>query len=402
MKNWLLCFLVSLLFMPSLSLCEEVYGIAKFDFDLRSHPSFDGTAIRKIYAGEKIVLLEKDGAWAKTTGKNNSGWVALNWITHYGDLSKLPSPKISAFNKIVIESNYMEFNPPQYGNSKFRVFAREGPSMKSNSSTWLKDGEQLIILGVQDDWLKIKTEDNEIAWIGLNLVDMTSSSMESESVQKAFKKNKIEIQIANLKSSFNELPPSDFKGRLDLLKKILQFDANNYGIRELAEHYSEKIHEKKILELEARVRLLPASDIHGNLKGYKELAILDSNNPIYKKKVAHYSSKFNENERLKSQKSESSSYSYKSAEVSASDINALTTYAVIIGRAIACGVNTDYAMRRVGSWMDDKFPPGSADQKTYLPIFISGVKYHATQQKNGESPDTCSQVRSSFSKLSWP
>ncbi|SPD76373.1 hypothetical protein PITCH_A920001 [uncultured Desulfobacterium sp.] len=52
--------------------------------------------------------------------------------------------------------------------------------------------------------------------------------------------------------------------------------------------------------------------------------------------------------------------------------------------------------------MDRKFPPGSSDQKIYLPIFMNGVKYHAEQQANGKSPDTCSQVKSTFNKMQWP
>jgi len=87
---------------------------------------------------------------------------------------------------------------------------------------------------------------------------------------------------------------------------------------------------------------------------------------------------------------------------SKADIDKMTTYAVILGRASACGINADYASKRVGSWLDRKFPPGSQDQKTYLPIFIQGMKYHADQQAKGNSPDTCSQVRSSFRKMQWP
>jgi hypothetical protein len=87
---------------------------------------------------------------------------------------------------------------------------------------------------------------------------------------------------------------------------------------------------------------------------------------------------------------------------SKADIDRLTTYAVIIGRAIGCGVDTDDASRRVGAWMDEKFPPGSSDQQIFLPIFMTGVKYHAEQQANGKSPDTCSQVRSTFRKMQWP
>lgn len=84
------------------------------------------------------------------------------------------------------------------------------------------------------------------------------------------------------------------------------------------------------------------------------------------------------------------------------DIDKLTTYAVIMGRAIGCGIDTENEMRRVGSWMDRRFPPGSSDQKIYLPIFIAGVKKHAQNQANGNSPDSCSAVRREYSKMPWP
>lgn len=87
---------------------------------------------------------------------------------------------------------------------------------------------------------------------------------------------------------------------------------------------------------------------------------------------------------------------------SPADIDKLTTYAVVLGRAVACGVNIEDASRRVGLWMDRRFPPGSTDQKTYLPIFIDGVSYHAQQQKSGKSPDPCSAVLRSFNGFPWP
>jgi len=87
---------------------------------------------------------------------------------------------------------------------------------------------------------------------------------------------------------------------------------------------------------------------------------------------------------------------------SKADIDKLTSYAVVLGRAIGCRIDTDYEMERVGAWIDKKFPPGSSDQKTYLPIFIDGVKHHAKQQRNGNSPDSCSQVRRTFNKMQWP
>ena len=292
MKKWLFCFVVSFLLIPYLSFCEEIYGVAKFDFSIRSNPSFDGLAVKKVRAGEKIGLSEKAGNWLKTADKEKSGWIAINWIVPYGDLSKLQSSKNLAFKKIDSEINYTPFSPPLYGNSRLRVFAKKKPSIQSNSSAWLKEGERLIILGVQDDWFKIKTEDKKIAWIGSNLVDVTASS--AESVQKIIEQNKQKAQILKLKSEFNELSPSEFNKRLDILREILKLDKDDDDTRKLAEKYGKKITEIKINELEARVKSLPASDIQGNLKIYKKLVSLDPKNPIYQEKVEHYSYKFKE------------------------------------------------------------------------------------------------------------
>ncbi len=87
---------------------------------------------------------------------------------------------------------------------------------------------------------------------------------------------------------------------------------------------------------------------------------------------------------------------------SSKDIDRMTTYAVVLGRTVACGADITDASRRVGRWMDVKFPPGSQDQKTFLPIFIQGVEYHAQQQKEGKSPDSCAAVLRNFKSFPWP
>lgn len=84
------------------------------------------------------------------------------------------------------------------------------------------------------------------------------------------------------------------------------------------------------------------------------------------------------------------------------DINKLTTYAVMLGRAAGCGLSVTGEASQVGSWMDRRFKPGSADQKTYLPIFMAGVRENADRQSRGLSPDDCSTVREQFSLVSWP
>lgn len=96
------------------------------------------------------------------------------------------------------------------------------------------------------------------------------------------------------------------------------------------------------------------------------------------------------------------SISCDAVAASASDIDKMTSYAVIIGRAAGCGVDTTEGMKQVGKWMDRVFPPGSRDQKTYLPVFMDGVRYHAQQQRDGKSPDSCSVTKSAYSRTMWP
>lgn len=87
---------------------------------------------------------------------------------------------------------------------------------------------------------------------------------------------------------------------------------------------------------------------------------------------------------------------------SSKNIDKLTSYSVILGRAAACGGDIEIPSRRVGAWMDKIFPPGSADQKTYLPIFTEGMLYHAQQQAAGKSPDSCSSVLNTLRGFPWP
>lgn len=84
------------------------------------------------------------------------------------------------------------------------------------------------------------------------------------------------------------------------------------------------------------------------------------------------------------------------------DIDRMTSYSLILGRAIGCGIDVELEIRQVGSWMDSVFPPGSADQQTFLPIFGAGLIYHAEMQSNGDSPDSCNTVQREFSKMVWP
>lgn len=88
---------------------------------------------------------------------------------------------------------------------------------------------------------------------------------------------------------------------------------------------------------------------------------------------------------------------------SSADINALTTYATVLGRGIACRApGTQEASRRVGAWMDKTFPPGSSDHQAYMPVLTGGIQMAAQRQRNADAPDTCETIVASFESFPWP
>ena len=83
-------------------------------------------------------------------------------------------------------------------------------------------------------------------------------------------------------------------------------------------------------------------------------------------------------------------------------IDKVSTYAVLIGRGAACGVNTSAPAAKVGAWLDSVAPPGSQAQMTLLPMLMEQSRYHAQQQKNGQSPDNCATVARAIAGFHWP
>ena len=83
-------------------------------------------------------------------------------------------------------------------------------------------------------------------------------------------------------------------------------------------------------------------------------------------------------------------------------IDHMTSYAVVFGRATGCGIDVSSESARVGKWLDRVFPPGSKDQQIYLPIFVSGMTHHAREQAAGRSPDSCAEMRRQVRTFTWP
>jgi len=82
------------------------------------------------------------------------------------------------------------------------------------------------------------------------------------------------------------------------------------------------------------------------------------------------------------------------------DIDRLTTYATILGRATACGIDVDGPSRRVGRWIDNTFT--GQERAAYLNVFIEGMYWNAQRQASGQSPDTCADVTRVMRTMAWP
>lgn len=84
------------------------------------------------------------------------------------------------------------------------------------------------------------------------------------------------------------------------------------------------------------------------------------------------------------------------------DTNKFSTYAVVLGRATGCGENVDGPLRRVGSWLDSIYRPGSPENQMYLMLLAEGMRHNAVEQRAGRSPDSCAQVRRTLNGFPWP
>ncbi|HSA80658.1 MAG TPA: hypothetical protein VLE23_07525 [Geminicoccaceae bacterium] len=86
---------------------------------------------------------------------------------------------------------------------------------------------------------------------------------------------------------------------------------------------------------------------------------------------------------------------------SQADLKRLDNMALLLGRAAGCNLDTERATGVVGAWFDQTFPPGSIDQKRYLPKFTKEIRRHAAEQQSGNSPDSCADIAEAFRTMRW-
>lgn len=83
------------------------------------------------------------------------------------------------------------------------------------------------------------------------------------------------------------------------------------------------------------------------------------------------------------------------------ELREMDGYALLLGRGIGCGLDTDRAVGAIGAWFDRTFPPGSASHERYLPVLTNAVQLYAEQQRQGYSPDSCADIARAFATMRW-
>lgn len=82
------------------------------------------------------------------------------------------------------------------------------------------------------------------------------------------------------------------------------------------------------------------------------------------------------------------------------DVNRMTTYAALLGRAQGCGIETYTWRKGVASWMDRTFD--AEIMPSMMEVFAMGFSNEMKAQRAGKTGDLCTNVRRVVMSTAWP
>ncbi|MDQ0214595.1 N-acetylmuramoyl-L-alanine amidase [Oikeobacillus pervagus] len=137
---------------------------------LRNGPSETDGVLETLPKGIEVNILGQKREWLKVETPYGSGWIHQDYV----NIEKKSSPKEIKLQK-----------PP----SKIGVIigdqlnVREEPSLSSNIKNQLKIGDEVQILGLYNEWVRIKTE-QESGWIHQSFVKFENNRKDSSTPQE--------------------------------------------------------------------------------------------------------------------------------------------------------------------------------------------------------------------------
>ncbi|CEQ22430.1 hydrolase [[Clostridium] sordellii] len=152
---------------------KEVVRAEKLN--VRKGPSINDDRIASLDRGMVVEILETSNGWNKIkTSDNEEGWVSGEYTTK---------------EKATVKVNELNI--------------RKGPSAKEDKIGSLENGAIIEILEDNDNWYKIKLEDNKTGWISAEYVITETQAKEqaemakSEKAQSTVKEEKSEAVVSN-------------------------------------------------------------------------------------------------------------------------------------------------------------------------------------------------------------
>jgi N-acetylmuramoyl-L-alanine amidase len=109
------------------------------DVNIRSGPGTEFEAIGQADSGESYPLVSQDGDWIEIQLENDTGWVALEFVTLKTESNE--APEASNQSSITVSNDNTQI--------------RNGPSTENDIIHFAEEGRQYEITGETDDWYEV-------------------------------------------------------------------------------------------------------------------------------------------------------------------------------------------------------------------------------------------------------
>ena len=164
------------------------------------------------------------------------------------------------------------------------------------------------------------------------------------------------LRVASLRAALRQEPPGNVKRREQMIRELAQVDP----------HWR-KWHGKEMTTIEARER------------------------EAQRRREAREA-------RAKARQASAPRAPAPAADLATRNQQKLDEYAMLLGRGMACGLDTRREGKLVAAWIDRAFP--LMTKSRFLEGFAATMEHHAQQQAQGKSTASCKSVQQTLAAMS--
>lgn len=119
--------------------------------NVRSEPSLNGKVLEQLPAGTTVKIISEKNNWCEIEyGDGETGWIAGWFLERSGVSSPPPAPATNEGTIVIVDD---------------ATNIRNAPSTDAKVVLRANEGEEFTILGVEDNWYKIKLKDGTEAFV---------------------------------------------------------------------------------------------------------------------------------------------------------------------------------------------------------------------------------------------